>query len=251
MVFKLREVIMKKLIVLLAAVTAFIFLVISCAKTTSSSPSAPGESTATSTPTQTATISATPYVIFQQNISPSSYAGTYDNCLLSTSPDFNMGDYGEVTIGKSGTSKYRYLVRFDITTGIPTGATIHGAELIMRSDPVFSLATSITAYEQVDDWGELTSTWNKRDGVNDWGSGFPGGWPGSIVDSVYIGSAVEHIFDISATLLNTWINTPSSNHGIILVKDNEDTDGYINLYSKDYSVNEALRPKLKIYYTAP
>src|SRR4029079_6670684 len=165
----------------------------------------------------------------------------------------------------------RGLIQFDVAGGLPAGVTIVDASLTLTLEMANNAtARSISLFRLNSDWGEGTAgagtltgggspaadgdaTWTeaKHNQVN-WTAGGDITTPASATLSV-AGSTVGTAYTwTSAGLLNDvkdWYANPATNFGWDLVNADEGiTQSVKAFYSREYTVNTALRPKLTITY---
>lgn len=110
--------------------------------------------------------------------------------------------------------------------------------------PTGTNPVTIAVYAAAATWSESTLNWGNKPATT-----------GSLVDSVVVnsGSGV-YTWDITALFLD-WLNTPSSNHGIVILREASDwggvTDDYGAMFrSSDYATASA-RPFLEIVTEVP
>ena len=204
-------------------------------------------------------------LIFQQGISPTTaYTGSTDTYISSGSPSFNFYDYNYgsstgATVGTAGTLGInRMLIKFDLSNYLPPNAIITKASLTLRCHYTNFSGTAdsntITAYRATQSWmegnatGQIAAgaTW-LTDGINPWTGG---SFDIAAGQSVFCSAAnLNHyvVFPINPGIIQSWVDDPSQNNGLLLKGDNEDTSIYdsISFYTKE---NIVFAPVLKIYY---
>lgn len=110
--------------------------------------------------------------------------------------------------------------------------------------PTVTNPVTVAVYAAAATWSESTLNWSNKPATT-----------GSLVDSVVVnsGSGV-YTWDVTALFLD-WLNTPSSNHGIVILREASDwggvTDDYGAMFrSSDYATASA-RPFLEIVTEVP
>ena len=146
---------------------------------------------------------------------------------------------------------FRALVRFDLSD-IPDGSTIvSGALDLYKWYSVAEDGRVYTANRVTSSWSEMGVTWKRRDGVNYWGVR---GGDFSVEDAASAelsGGEGWVSWDVTA-MVEGWVEGAHANHGF-LIKD-ADEDGDVNKYSvfwsREYSGDPSLRPRLVVEYMA-
>jgi hypothetical protein len=225
---------MKKYLVLAAAVFCSIVF-FACSKGDAGPAGLNGPNTAT--------------VVFQNGVSPAAdYAGCIDTYVRSTSVDTNYNGSGFLLAGRSGGNAYRTFIKFDVSYIIPTNVTVVGAYLDF-SDDSESGSNTIRAYALDKDFVEDQATWNSYSTGNLWTA--PGGdFSATEASQPIVISATEPFrITLSASVVQSWINSPAANHGLLFKADNETTPE--NWVRYDCQEDGATGPKLTINYTLP
>jgi len=172
-------------------------------------------------------------------IQPSSQDAMVDESNVA----INYGNYTELDVnGKShgSTKLIRSFVQFDLSY-IPSGSTINSAtlNLYMFSAPSMSIVYEVNRVTA--SWNENTTTWNNQPSnasttaTNSTGSGWLSWDVTSDVQSMVTGAF--------------------TNYGWVVRDQGEGASGEGNrlgkFYSKEYTTDTTLRPKLEISYTPP
>jgi hypothetical protein len=187
-------------------------------------------------------------ITFQKNNYPSStYAGCADTYLYQGNPTINFGD-GPISVGTDGNAA-RLLIRFDISALSQSNVTVSKVYLTFTNQDVVG-SNFVTAYALTRAFTESGATWDTYNGINSWtGPGAQGDYnttPAS--DRVQLQGAVT-MLTIDAGTVQSWINNPAGNYGLLLKADNETTGAnYTYVYSNE-SVIAGTYPKLTVYYT--
>lgn len=179
-----------------------------------------------------------------------------DNCLNETAPNQNYGTLTYIMLGSYENLRRRGIDKFDFSADIPAGATINSAtfSLYYYGNYVDPVGRTYWAYKLTrTDWTELGSTWNKYDGTNNWTTA--GG--DYVTSDPAGGSAVVPAtfgwmnWDVQAIVQDAVDNVGRVAH--FLIRDETEGAGanFISyFYSKEYTTDTSLRPKLYIDYTA-
>ncbi|GAA3584144.1 DNRLRE domain-containing protein [Snuella lapsa] len=190
------------------------------------------------------------------------FSPTKDNTIYSESN--NSNGLGMLFSGKTdsnnGNNNRRALIQFDISS-IPSSSMITEVTLTLNVNKDAPAAGSETynLYGLTKDWGEGSSsgggtgapaiapdaTWNDAMLVtSSWNS--PGGdYSGTSLASLDFSGTGNFTFSSTSnlvTLVQSWLDAPSSNHGIILIGDESKSGTARRLGSKDSGV----APKLSV-----
>ena len=246
---------MKKYFLALVVVIVSMVMTFGC-----SGDSNPAEPAAT--PTITATAIPTITVEFQYELLPSAAyipTETKDAKLMFSNSTYNNGGAIQVDLGESGGGYLRGVLKFDLALITDSGVTVNSAELVVNTVDYSGIGTSATVYELTQAWTEGTTTgtynvnasWDFYDGTgNSWATA--GGDYNALAASNAVAlnaNSTEFTFNLSAAVVEGWINTPSSNHGMILLNDSPAAGtNWVGIASKEYPT-AAKRPKLVIHYT--
>jgi len=186
---------------------------------------------------------------FQDGVYPTAaYAGTMNARLAHGSMDTNNTSYFSAGI-LSVSSYWRQLVKFDVSSMSGTGLAVKKAYITFSVDEADG-ATTITAYALSTDWVENQVTWNSYSTGNSWTT--PGGdFGNSASSSLTVGQAGTFSLEISASLVQSWIDSPALNYGLLIKASNETTplNRFHAFVRTDLPVS--VRPRLTVYYTAP
>lgn len=191
---------------------------------------------------------------FQEGVSPDpTYDGTSDTYLSQNAPTSNFGLSGTLLADgddpSGSTNDLASLIQWDLSS-IPSGSTVDSAEIDIEVFNVSSGAYDI--YEITRDWFETGATWNAYSPGNAWetpGAAGAGDRGSSILGTVTAGSLGSY-----KVILNTagiaavqgWVDTPSSNHGIIIA--NPSTGDGLDFRSSDYGT-ATQRPRLTLRHS--
>jgi hypothetical protein len=231
---------MKKKIVVTVLIALIAAVLISC--TGSKGPAGPAGS-------QIGTVQ------FQDNVFPnSSYSGESDTTIMSAYPANKY--YGNVeTISGfwGGNNIERSLLTFDLTNTLPYGAAVKDAYLTICVQTIDGNGTNVEVHALTSSWTPSNTTWNSRNTATAWLA--PGGdfqaaiSGGPIAVTTAPSSAVYYTFALPPALVQGWINTPSSNYGLMIKATDETYNGNIVIYSGLNGISTNYGPKLTVYYT--
>ncbi len=189
----------------------------------------------------------------QEGIAPDpSYDGTSDTHISQNAPTSNFGRSATLLADgddPSGSGNdLASLIRWDLSS-IPLGSTVHTAEVKIE---VFNVSGGVyDIYEMKRDWFETEATWNVYSPGNAWeapGASGPGDRGSSILGALTAGSLGSYKVILNAdgiAVVQGWVNTPSSNHGLIIANSST-TDG-LDFRSSEYST-ASQRPRLTVRY---
>ena len=175
-----------------------------------------------------------------------------DNRILIQLPNDNYGTQNFIALQVFGsTGRQRSLIKFNLAS-IPSNATINTATLKSK---VYSYVVgspggrTVYAYRLTNSWTETGSTWNKRDGINNWGTA--GG------DYATSGGASSTVPSVGSwqqwnvvTIVQAWVNG-TSNYGVLLKDNNEAfaTNTAWTYYSREASDDPELYINYTVHYT--
>ncbi|MBM4429752.1 MAG: DNRLRE domain-containing protein [Chloroflexi bacterium] len=188
-------------------------------------------------------------VTFQEGVLPAGYDGTRDTFMDFYSPGQPVGNRPDLAL--TFDDKKRSLLQFDLSQHIPQGVRVLTATLTLRvNSRTASLSMGVLGYQVLQPWQEDQATWNHaRTGV-EWGE------PGCDGSSRSQTSAFETVvsqpvagsisLDLT-TLVQHWIDDPTTNHGLLLR--GREAGGRVS-YSFGSSENSNLdfRPRLLVVY---
>ena len=186
---------------------------------------------------------------FQDGAYPAAaYAGTRNARLTHLSPD--SVSTGAFSAGIFGTGNYwRQLLGFDVSYLSGTGLSVEKAFITFTTDSVLG-TTTITAYALNRNWVEDQVTWNSYSTGNLW-TAAGGDFGEAVSTTLEVSAAGTYTLEISAALVQNWIDKPSDNYGVLIKAANETvtSNRFHGSVRTDLPVSE--RPRLTVYYTAP
>ncbi len=188
---------------------------------------------------------------FQDGVFPFvTYAGTTDTKLNSGSKNTNYGN--AVSFEIDGQPDISALFRWDVSA-IPSSSIVVSAAIELNALTTTSANFEVYALQRA--WEELAATWNQFASGQAWtGAGGQGtGDRGTAVLGQIAPTAkgIHRIAlnDAGVSAVQSWVNQPSRNFGIIL-QDYVPSDGF--QVSSSETTSRLLRPKLVInYHLAP
>ena len=191
---------------------------------------------------------------FQDGVLPDgAYFGTVDTYLAEDEPTSNFGFSSSLSVdGAETQQKDTYaLLKWDITT-IPNGSVVTAADIVISVTG--SSGGPYELYELRRDWVELEATWNDAATGNPWElSGARGPTDrapavlGTILDA---SSGSSYSIPLNAdglALIESWIDDPASNHGIIVA--NPDTSDGLDFDAREAGT-ATNRPRLNVTYSS-
>ncbi len=200
-------------------------------------------------------------VTLQQGVN--GYAGTTDVSISNQYAQYTGGngfisptDSQMGVFQTSGTNAYTIesLIRFS-DLGIPTNANVSGATLTLSVD-TWAANPTIRGYYVAAPWSVQPGTdlgWIHRGTGQDWNTpGALGQGTDVLAGKSFVLSGIQGngsqfiTVNLDPTVVQNWINNPSSNHGILLV--NETTGAVVRVNASEQT-NATQRPKLGVTYT--
>ena len=205
-------------------------------------------SIAPSSPTTTVTRT------FQNGVAPSTtYAGNVDTTISQHAPTTNFASASTILVdgddpGGSG-HDLSTLIKWDLSA-IPSGSAVQSATIRFNVVNVSPLTYEV--YEMKRPWVEGQATWNQYATGAAWQT--PGGLGTSDRGTTSLGTLTgtttgSHTVTLNAAglaLLQTWINTPSTNRGLV-ISDGANADG-TDMTSSE-GATASLRPHLTVTTT--
>ncbi|MFO7566002.1 MAG: DNRLRE domain-containing protein [Enhygromyxa sp.] len=180
---------------------------------------------------------------FQDGVAPSSaYAGTSDTWFHASKPNEKQG----ANVTCEADDDKSAALRWDLSA-IPAGSTID--EVRITLDVVNATdSRGFYAYPLSRDWSEAHATWNDYDDALPWQA--PGAKGALDREAIPVGKSTarttgEHTFLVNPALVQSWIDDPSSNHGILIA--NEANSNGVDFSCKEASI-AAERPRLTVVY---
>jgi len=167
---------------------------------------------------------------------------TKDAFLYSAVPNTNYG-----TLTRLCTASYTTnVIHFD-TTDIPAGATFSQGDLLLYCYAAGNSATTYLRRLTQLGWTEAGVTWNKYDGTNAWATA-GGDSTTTNQTSITLAGTGWHTWSSYALIQDCYDNQSKNVH--LHIPANTDANG-ANHYSRDYTTDTSLRPKLTVTYTVP
>ena len=209
---------------------------------------------------------------FQNGIYPSTgytniidaYIGSDSNesTNTGTEADLPVGYFWFYFSGNTIKAKDRAVMKIDTSLLTGQNITVKNAKLTLYVAGYYNTTTptvqslNIAAYKLKDhQFTESDVTWIKYDSSNNWTN--PGGDFDTtpISDKITITSEKVNTYvslNLNPSIVQTWIDDPSQNKGIILIADEEGIETnkmyYVDFASSNTGVAN-YRPKLTVYYT--
>ncbi len=220
--------------------------------TLSASPSyfvgSPGSASLTITDNDSATATTRS---FQDGVSPaSSYAGTRDTYISEPNPTSKFGTATTLRVdGEAGSGQdLSTLVKWDISS-IPSGRTVQTATIT-----VFVTNRSAQSYQVFQlkrPWVEDQASWNLYATGSKWsvpgakGSTDRGSTVLGTLTASALGSYTLMLNSSGVALVQSWVNAPSSNNGLIIANTTSSDD---LIFSSRSTSTRANRPRLTVTY---
>jgi len=145
------------------------------------------------------------------------------------------------------------IIAWDVGS-IPPGTTVTYASITLTVtnhslDPAYEL------YEMKRDWAEPESTWTQYSVGNPWGTPGADGaddrgqTPLGAIATSYPGQFTYNLNADGIALVQSWVNNPSANHGLVILDYLEGIDG-IDFDSRE-AITAEWRPKLTVEAVRP
>jgi len=190
---------------------------------------------------------------FQDGISPfPSYIGVEDTYAdsLNASTNYIGSNLLYVGYNTANMTVDRAFIRFDMYPLIPSNAVVVKAYLTLYAEGASASFPVIRAYRVTHSWLQPMLTWITT-GLIPWTTHGGDYDPAAVSDAVtYANGNNAMTFTLNNSLVESWMNDPATNYGVVLIAQNEhisDGDEYFaSSQNSDY-----FRPKLTVYYTLP
>jgi hypothetical protein len=198
------------------------------------------------------TAAVTTTVTFQQEVLPDpSYMGVADTYIDINKHIENFGDRPDLRINYDGRQKM--LLRFELSEHIPTNAAVTSARLeLFGYYRRFDQTLDVAAYPLLRAWSEEETTWDEPwqvagcDGDTDRGAEYI-----DITTFRYINTWQVWEDEGLRELVQQWVETPSTNHGIVLIGLPSGDLDWWDLRSSEYGTTvpqHTQRPRLTVSY---
>jgi len=207
---------------------------------------------------------------FQKEMYPSPvYVDVIDSYIGSDSlATLNYGDSNPIFVGfwKITSpfvmySKERAVIKFDLNYFAGQNITVKNANLTLFVENCYISNTTtvqsinVAAYKLLNNqFTEDGVTWGKYDGSNAWTNQGGDYDPTPISNKISITPAYNANYvslNLDTSTIQSWINNPTDNKGLILIADEENNtinSHYVDFASSNTGVAK-YRPKLNVYYT--
>jgi hypothetical protein len=192
-------------------------------------------------------------ITFQNGRMPdATYSGCQDNWVHSKAPTSNFGtnNWGNGMGQYSGTK--RSLIKFDVST-IPSSMMVTSARLRL-SVPTAGTTFTLEAYQILQPWTQMGSTWNNCASGLAWNAaGCDGiGTDRAATPAASIAVARTRLvptwveLPLSVSLVQGWVDGSAANHGVLLKVTNE-SSGEMRFCPENH-IDPLLRPQLVVDY---
>ncbi len=209
------------------------------------------DAAATDSETITITVvdSSSPVTQFFQDgvASDSTYAGTRDAKIKAGRPTRNYGSVAELEV--DGRPDKATLLKWDLND-VPSGSFVQSVTLTLSVTG--KTQHTYEVYELKRDWVESEVTWNEFSTGNGWQIGGAGGSDdrgSTVLASITAPLAGPRTFQLNGAgvaMVQSWINDPAANHGILIENYAGASDG-VDFESREAAV-ATNRPKLSVTY---
>jgi hypothetical protein len=144
----------------------------------------------------------------------------------------------------------RALIKFDVNSVVPEGATVDSAMLVLVPSKVNLEETGVNLHKVLVAWGEGTTLGDGR-GEGQGGSASEGDatWSHAMFGGdAWIKEGGDYMSSGLTDDINAWLSIPEDNHGWIVLGDESGTKTTIRFISRE-SPEEEFRPTLKLFYS--
>jgi len=181
---------------------------------------------------------------FQNGVAPSAaYSGTTDAWIDADEPSTN---HGSSTVCEADGDEKAATLRWDVSA-IPSGSTIDQATITLDVTNATN-DLGYYAYALTRDWAEGSATWNDYASALSWQ--LPGAHGALDRESTPVGkwtprATGKRTFSLSPSLVQSWLDSPSTNHGILIA--NDDNSNGVDFRCRETGT-AANRPRLTVSY---
>ena len=180
----------------------------------------------------------------------------HDCNLRSAVPD-NTACGNQTTYLKAGRSdsshKYRGVFDFNVTS-IPAAATVTNATVHLNLDQSQTLDQTQSAdyslYPAAKKF-DGSATWNSSGLSGSWSGGWSSGSAPYATKTMKGDSGGDKPFYGLEGLVQTWVQNPTNNTGLVIKQDGEAINNILSFYSNSSSNSATKRPYIDINYTVP
>jgi len=202
--------------------------------------------------TSLSTSAVTTTVTFQQQVLPDpSYAGVVDTYIDNNKHIESFGDRPEMRVNYDGRQKM--LIRFELSGHIPTNAAVTSAKLeLFGYYRRFDRTLDVAVYPLLRAWTEEGTTWDEPwqvagcDGTTDRDAEYD-----DITTFRYINTWQMWEGEGLRELVQQWVETPSTNHGVVLIGLPSGDLDYWDVRASEYGTalpQFQQRPRLTVSY---
>src|SRR5437016_6227967 len=184
-----------------------------------------------------------------------------DTFLSQQNPDGNSGGGPDIVIGTQGPSagitKNRGLIKFDLTGQIPPHSEIRAVALRLTvvKAPLLGPDSTFEVHRVLQPWNEAEATWNRIGTNAPWsapGAAAPADFSTDVSAATGVSGLGNYTFGSTSNLVadvQSWVDTPGSNLGWILLTQAED----VAMSARRFASREAPTnaPALLIDYLLP
>ncbi len=200
-------------------------------------------------------------LLFQEGTSPTaSYAGVADTYLFIDRPAENWGF--DTYLRLYNDHRQKVLIRFDLAEHIPSTAVVLAAQLeVSAFQRETADYTDVSAYRVLRTWTENAASWNNATASDFWGvPGCEGGGDREAeplaVTTFFVGNSSYSWESASLrAVVQDWVSSPASNHGVALVGVSPNDRQRWSLFSSQFGTSEEeklRRPRLSVtFQTVP
>lgn len=193
---------------------------------------------------------------FQDGLAPSpGYTGTRDAYIRQASATTAHGTETRLQVDgdepSGSTTDMNIVLSWDISS-IPQDAIVEAAHFQLE---VTNISNGVyDCYSLLRPWTESQTTWNLAGSGTSWasagatGSSDRGSQALCTVNAGTLGSLTVSLTQAGLDLVQSWVNTPAGNHGLI-ISNSSTTDG-ADFHSRE-SATATARPRLEVTYRVP
>ncbi len=183
------------------------------------------------------------------------YSGTIDGIITSQGGGNGARDFtsttGLIANVTAGPYEAEALIRFT-NLSLPAGATVTSASVTLTFEDWYG-GNVLRGYYVVPSWVSSSVGWTHRDSTNLWntagakGSGSDRSATEAFSDTSWTASGdVVKTYTLDPSVVQDWVDTPSTNNGLILT--NTVSDKFLRVHTSESST-ESKRPLLTVEYT--
>jgi hypothetical protein len=177
---------------------------------------------------------------------------TLSSSQQTTGHDTLQGGMPWLEVGNDSSvlGKARAVIKFPSLSPVPASARVQEALLTLWSTQANNEVAAYEAHALTKDFDEATATWQRASTATAWATA-GGDFTAAAANTVsQLVTPARHNWDLTS-MVQGWVTTPTSNHGVLFKVANETTPAEHTLFLSSEAPESQLRPQLRITYIEP